>query len=241
MPDTLPLAETPTLLATEPCLCGSGLPYGNCCQPYHLNQALAPTPEATMRSRYVAYALGLVDYLMATTHRDNPGFSKQAKLWRAELARYCLGLTCLGLHIAQCTPASAEITPEVPASGDKGVVVFMAKLQQGEGSPPYAMHETSIFKRANRRWLYYSGDNRLSPVTPEAEALFVVAKPAKPARKPRAKKADAPEAETSTVKVPPKETTPKAAPKAKASKAPASPKVSSPKAKKPSQTTAGQG
>jgi SEC-C motif-containing protein len=153
------------------CLCGSGLHYGNCCHPYHAGQ-LPPTPEATMRSRYVAYALGLADYLMATTHRDNSGFSKQTNQWRAELIKYCKSLTCHGLHIAQCTPASGEITPDTPASGGKGVVVFMAKLQQGDDAPPYVMHETSTFKRANKRWLYYSGINRLSPVTVELDALF---------------------------------------------------------------------
>lgn len=164
--------QTPTLPAlSSACLCGTGLPYGECCHPYHAGD-LPPTPEATMRSRYVAYALGLVDYLMATTHRENPGFSKQTNLWRADLAKYCRGLTCHGLHIAQCTPASAEITPDSPASGAKGVVVFMAKLQQGNDAPPYVMHETSTFKRANKRWLYYSGINRLSPLTPDLEVLF---------------------------------------------------------------------
>ena len=49
------------------CPCGSDLPYANCCQPWHGGQA-APTPEALMRSRYSAYVLGLLDYLLATWH-----------------------------------------------------------------------------------------------------------------------------------------------------------------------------
>ena len=34
----------------------------------------APTPEALMRSRYSAYVMGLIDYLMATWHPStSPG------------------------------------------------------------------------------------------------------------------------------------------------------------------------
>jgi SEC-C motif-containing protein len=153
-----------------------------------------------MRSRYVAYALGLADYLMATTHRDNSGFSKQTNLWRTELVKYCKGLTCHGLHIAQCSPASVEITPDTPASGGKGVVVFMAKLQQGDDAPPYVMHETSTFKRANKRWLYYSGVNRLSPLTSELEALFAPPVPLAPVEAlPKAKAPRKPKAVTAKV------------------------------------------
>ncbi|MGA4815597.1 YchJ family metal-binding protein [Pseudomonas aeruginosa] len=52
---------------TQPsCPCGSGDPLDDCCGRYHQGHP-APTAEALMRSRYSAYALGLVDYL-----RDAP-------------------------------------------------------------------------------------------------------------------------------------------------------------------------
>lgn len=51
--------------ATDPCPCGRGEPYGDCCLPLH-DGAAAPTAERLMRSRYSAFALGLVDYLLST-------------------------------------------------------------------------------------------------------------------------------------------------------------------------------
>jgi SEC-C motif-containing protein len=58
-----------------PCPCRSGeddpLPYSACCQVWHrgLDEGVhAPTPEALMRSRYSAYSIGLIHYLLATWH-----------------------------------------------------------------------------------------------------------------------------------------------------------------------------
>jgi len=59
------------LAAHAACPCDSGKTYADCCGPWHagLVQGVhAPTPEALMRSRYSAYGLGLIDYLLATWH-----------------------------------------------------------------------------------------------------------------------------------------------------------------------------
>ncbi len=54
------------------CPCHSGLRYAECCRPYHQAHRSAPTPEALMRSRYAAFALGLDAYLARTLVRDHP-------------------------------------------------------------------------------------------------------------------------------------------------------------------------
>ena len=57
--------------ADAACPCGSGQSYSACCGAWHSGLAegvYAPTPEALMRSRYSAYVLGLIDYLLATWH-----------------------------------------------------------------------------------------------------------------------------------------------------------------------------
>ncbi len=54
------------------CPCHSGLRYRDCCRPYHEGERPAPTPEALMRSRYAAFALGLDAYLDRTLVRDHP-------------------------------------------------------------------------------------------------------------------------------------------------------------------------
>ena len=53
----------------SPCPCGSSLVYGSCCGPLHWATTRAETAEQLMRSRYTAFVLGDVDYLIAT-HLD---------------------------------------------------------------------------------------------------------------------------------------------------------------------------
>ena len=68
----------PMLEPDAPCPCGRPLSarngavrrYGDCCGRWHAgpDHLLAPDAEALMRSRYSAYGLGLIDYLLATWH-----------------------------------------------------------------------------------------------------------------------------------------------------------------------------
>ncbi len=59
-------------------MCGSGRPFAHCCDPYLKGIArrvdggnkFAPTAEALMRSRYTAFVIGDIDYLLATHHAD---------------------------------------------------------------------------------------------------------------------------------------------------------------------------
>jgi SEC-C motif domain protein len=55
-------------LLEQACPCGSANTYATCCAPHHHGTQPAPTPEALMRSRYSAYVLGLLDYLLRTWH-----------------------------------------------------------------------------------------------------------------------------------------------------------------------------
>ena len=48
---------------TEPCPCGSGLAYVECCAPLHEGTAKAKTAEALMRARYAAYATKNIAFL----------------------------------------------------------------------------------------------------------------------------------------------------------------------------------
>jgi SEC-C motif-containing protein len=62
----------------QSCFCGSEISFNQCCQPIIEGTQRAMTAEALMRSRYSAYAIHNVDYLIATTHpsqRDN--YSKE--------------------------------------------------------------------------------------------------------------------------------------------------------------------
>ena len=130
------MARPPALPRNLPCPCGSEQPYTACCQPWHTGLAEgihAPSPEALMRSRYSAYVVGLIDYLLATWHPStSPG--------ELELSP----VKCLGLEVRH-----AE------ASGDAGVVEFIARCRvNGRGQ---RLHETSRFVRDAGRWYYIDG------------------------------------------------------------------------------------
>lgn len=86
-----------------------------------------------MRSRYSAYVVGRVDYLLATWH---PGSSPG----ELELAP----VKWLGLELR-----------DSQASADAGVVEFVARYRDnGRG---VRMHEISRFVREGGRWLYVDG------------------------------------------------------------------------------------
>lgn len=48
------------------CPCGNPLSYQDCCGKYIEKNELPPTPEALMRSRYTAYVLKNVKYIIST-------------------------------------------------------------------------------------------------------------------------------------------------------------------------------
>lgn len=120
------------------CPCGLGV-YAKCCEPFHTGQALAPTAEALMRSRYSAYALGLSNYVQATWHSS----TRPAQLdLQAEIAQgKWLGLTVKN-HV-----------PEV----ERAQVEFVARYKSNAG-PATRLHELSRFVRENGRWYYIDGE-----------------------------------------------------------------------------------
>ena len=55
----------------EMCPCGSKKRYSECCSPYINNDVSAPTAETLMRSRYSAYVIGNIDYIINTSLKVN--------------------------------------------------------------------------------------------------------------------------------------------------------------------------
>ena len=131
------------------CPCDSGRKYKKCCRRAHLGDP-APSPEALMRSRYAAYALGLVDHLLRTTDPSGPHFEADTARWRADVQAFCEQTTFDGLEVL-----------EARAEGDQGIVDFRARLSSTEGAT--VMAERSLFRRAEGRWLYHSGVRRDEP------------------------------------------------------------------------------
>lgn len=122
-----------------PCPCDTGRRYADCCGRYHAGplHLQAPDAAALMRSRYSAYALGLVDYLLATWHPD----TRPAALdLTADPARW------IGLSVRRHTVVD----------DDHQSVEFVARHKVGGRAQ--RLHETSRFVREGGRWFYVDGD-----------------------------------------------------------------------------------
>lgn len=137
-----------------PCPCGSGAKFKRCCS-LILDGQPATTPEALMRSRYTAYALGHVDHILNTTHPDSPHWQADHKGWFDEIDRFCRETSFDRLEVLASR-----------AQGDRGIVAFRAHLSGPGGATVLA--ERSAFARVDGRWRYLAG-SRLddAPTTPE--------------------------------------------------------------------------
>jgi SEC-C motif-containing protein len=94
-----------------------------------------------MRSRYSGYALNLPDYLIATTHPNNPDHTTDTTRWRETIAAFCTQTEFEGLSILS-----------VEAGERESFVTFRAKLSSGE------MIERSRFVYEEGRWWYVDGE-----------------------------------------------------------------------------------
>src|SRR5262245_12717464 len=82
------------------CPCRSGKPYNNCCRPYHTG-TVAPNALLLMRSRYTAYALDNVSYLIATSHPEFEEYTEDTDKWKEELRAFCDATQFEGLEIKE--------------------------------------------------------------------------------------------------------------------------------------------
>ncbi len=127
------------------CPCCSGIKYEQCCRPWHEGGA-APTALALMRSRYAAYALGNIDYILATTHPHHTEALRPVEERKKEIEQFCKGTVFKKLEILEVSEKT---------------VAFRATLsQQGKD---FFLSEKSVFEKLNDRWYYLSGDVNLSP------------------------------------------------------------------------------
>ena len=114
---------------------GRPLAQADCCGPLHAGLP-APDAECLMRSRYSAFVLGDVPYLLATWHPSQ----RPAEL---ELEA---GGKWLGLEVKQhrvTGPDSAEVE-------------FVARFRVA--GKAVRQHERSRFVREDGRWFYVDGD-----------------------------------------------------------------------------------
>ncbi|CAH1386308.1 YchJ family protein [Candidatus Nitrotoga sp. M5] len=124
------------------CACDSNKNFTDCCGCYIEGNASAPSAEALMRSRYVAYTLGREDYLLATWHPS----TRPTTLDMVDN----IETKWLGLKVKR-----HEYNPQEP---DRAVVEFVARYKVGGRA--HRLHEVSRFVREDEQWFYVDGDIR---------------------------------------------------------------------------------
>ena len=126
------------------CVCGSGQPTHLCCLPYIEDASRnAPSAQALMRSRYTAYTLQHVEYLLRTWHPDT----------RPKHLTLDADIRWLGLKLKHT---------DAGQPGDlKGRVEFIARFKIGSRAD--RIHEDSRFVFANNGWLYVDGEIKHQP------------------------------------------------------------------------------
>jgi SEC-C motif-containing protein len=123
-------------MAQNKCYCGSNKKSSDCCEPYINGMIKAPTAEALMRSRYVAYVTHAVDYLVETTC-----VSERKYHLRSDILNWSVSNNWLKLEIIKATENTVE---------------FKAYFIDSNGNNQIH-HEDSTFVFENGSWFYLDG------------------------------------------------------------------------------------
>lgn len=124
------------------CPCGSGLSFADCCESIISGRKDAITAQQLMRSRYTAFTKANVDYLMCS-HSAKTRPIKERK----SIEKWAKSVVWMGLTILD--------TQDGEANDEIGYVEFKALYL--ENGKPQQIHEKSLFRRENGKWVYVSG------------------------------------------------------------------------------------
>lgn len=126
--------------ANATCPCHSGEKYKKCCHPYHKG-VNASDALKLMRSRYSAFSLDLAEYIIRTTHPDNPDYTGEREKWSQSIHAFSRANDFKGLKILAFSDGESV-----------AYVTFEAIFQDG------SFTEKSQFFKVEEAWLYKSGE-----------------------------------------------------------------------------------
>jgi len=126
----------------ELCPCGSKLDFTICCGAIISGQKEACTCLELMKSRYTAYTKADVNYLMKSHHSSTRPIKE-----RKSIKQWAESVKWMQLIILN--------TWDGAATNNEGYVEF--KALYFENGQICQIHERSLFKRENQKWVYVSG------------------------------------------------------------------------------------
>ncbi len=126
----------------QKCPCQSGQPYDNCCHPIISNQSPAPSAEQLMRSRYTAFCIADINYLMRSHHKSTRPLKD-----KNEILQWTKSVQWIDLKIISKSKGTE--------SDSDGYVEFKAFYI--ENGSIQVIHENSYFVKENGIWYYKNG------------------------------------------------------------------------------------
>lgn len=99
-----------------------------------------------MKSRYSAYVASDSQYIMDTTHRDNPEYTTDIESWQKSIHEFFDHSDFKNLEILEYIDGEKE-----------AYVTFKATIYQGAIDVSFV--EKSKFVKVNEMWLYHSGEH----------------------------------------------------------------------------------
>ncbi len=130
------------------CYCGNELEFKECCEPLLNGDRKALTAEALMRSRYSAFAVSDIKYILNTTHPKT-----RDTLDEDSIRSWSSKSTWEGLEI--------KTTSKGLETDNDGEVEFIAYYSTDEQKQEH--HELAFFQKEKDIWYFKDG----SSVTPE--------------------------------------------------------------------------
>jgi SEC-C motif-containing protein len=124
------------------CPCGSARPYADCCEPVIRGRRRAATAEQLMRSRYSAYALGEIDWILESQSPDG-----RQVVDRGATEDWSRKSTWLGLEVLETRDGGADDA--------EGFVEFKARYQLG--GEDITHHEIASFRKEDGVWCFVDG------------------------------------------------------------------------------------
>lgn len=124
------------------CYCGSNKPFTDCCEPIINGQCRAKKAEQLMRSRYSAYVVADINYLLNSHHK----LTRPTKD-RKSILKWAKSVNWLKLEVLKIEKGLAYDT--------EGYVEFKAFYE--EKGKVECMHENSYFEKESNLWFYKSG------------------------------------------------------------------------------------
>lgn len=126
------------------CPCDSTKKYKKCCKPFHDKITFPKTALELMKSRFCAFAVLNAEYIIFTSHENNPDFTNDLKSWNEDILNFSKNTSFNKLEIIDFIDDEVE-----------SFVTFKATLFQNKNDISFI--EKSRFLKVEGIWKYVDG------------------------------------------------------------------------------------